>query len=151
MNIVAADFDDPQVLALLGVHLAGMHANSPPGHVFALDLSGLRAPDISFYAAWEGGDLFGFGALKQISPTEGEIKSMRTHPAHLRSGVAQALLGHIIAIARSRAYRRLSLETGRGPAFDAAIALYRRHGFVEGEAFGGYEKSAFNQFLHLDL
>ena len=76
---------------------------------------------------------------------------MRTDPAHLRKGVGAAMLEHLIGIARERGYRRISLETGSGPAFEAALALYRKRGFVDGEAFADYTESAFNQFLHLDL
>jgi len=152
MRIVKpGDFNDDRVKALLTRHLEGMHANSPPGHVFALDWSGLQKPEISFYALWEGEDLLGVGALKELEPGAGEIKSMRTDDAHLREGVGAAILEHIIAEARRRGYRRLSLETGSGPAFEPAIKLYRRYGLTEGGAFDGYEKSPFNQFLHLDL
>jgi len=146
-----ADVDDDRVKALLVRHLEGMHANSPPGHVFALDWSGLQKPEISFYALWEGEELLGFGALKELGPRAGEIKSMRTADAHLRRGVAAAILEHIIAESRRRGYTCLSLETGSGQAFEAALTLYRKYGFTEGGAFGDYEKSPFNQFLHLDL
>lgn len=150
MRILPGDFADEQVLALLRTHLAGMYASSPPGTVYALDLSGLQAPGISFYTAWDGDTLAGMGALKAIDGG-GEIKSMRTHEAHLRKGVAAALLNYILAEARSRGYRCISLETGTGPAFEAALTLYRRYGFVEGECFGDYTPSAFNRFFHLDL
>ena len=136
---------------LLALHLSGMHANSPAGHVFALDLSGLQVPEVTVWSAWIGEDIVGIGALKDIGNGSGEIKSMRTHPDHLRKGVGAAVLEQIVASARSRGYSRLSLETGSGPAFDAALALYRRRGFENGQAFGDYEASAFNQFLHLDL
>jgi putative acetyltransferase len=149
--IKPGDFDDARIKALLTRHLEGMHANSPPGHVFALDWSGLQKPEISFYALWEGEELLGFGALKELDLSSGEIKSMRTADAHLRKGVAARILDHIIAEARKRGYTRLSLETGSGPAFEPALALYRKRGFTDGGAFGGYEKSPFNQFLHLDL
>jgi putative acetyltransferase len=151
MRIVPGDFDDPRVIALLRQHLDGMHASSPPGHVFALDLSGLKAPGISFYTAWNGDALLGMGALKELDPAAGEIKSMRTDPAHLRKGVGAAMLEHLIGIGRERGYRKISLETGSGPAFEAALALYRKRGFVNGEAFADYTESAFSQFLHLDL
>lgn len=149
--IKPGDFADQRVKALLTRHLEAMHANSPPGHVFALDWSGLQKPEISFYALWEGEDLLGFGALKEVEPRAGEIKSMRTADAHLRKGVAAAILDHIIAEARRRRYARLSLETGSGPAFEPALKLYRKYRFIDGPPFGGYAKSAFNQFLHLDL
>ncbi|WP_397421887.1 GNAT family N-acetyltransferase [Phenylobacterium sp.] len=136
---------------LLALHLSGMHDNSPAGHVFALDLSGLQVPEVTVWSAWIGENIAGIGALKDRGDGLGEIKSMRTHPEHLRRGVGAAVLEHIIAVANSRGYSRLSLETGSGPAFGAALALYRRRGFVNCEAFGDYEASAFNQFLHLDL
>lgn len=151
MDIRPGDFEDARVLDLLRVHLAGMHANSPAGNVFALDLTGLKAREISFYTAWDDTVLLGMGALKALGNAAGEIKSMRTYEAHLRKGVAARLLEHIIGAARGRGYARLSLETGSGAAFDPALTLYRRYGFVEGEAFGDYEKSDFNQFFHLDL
>ena len=145
------DLSGEPARALLALHLAGMHANSPAGHVYALDLSGLQTRDMTVWTAWEPESIAGVGALKRIDHEVGEVKSMRTHPDHLRKGVAAALLEHIIAEARSRGHQRLSLETGSGAAFDPALALYRRRGFVNGAAFGDYVASTFNQFLHLDL
>jgi putative acetyltransferase len=145
------DLSGEPTRALLALHLAGMHANSPAGSVFALDLSGLQEPEVTVWTAWQCGRVAGVAALKQLSAAAGELKSMRTHPDFLRRGVAAALLDHIVAEARARRLARLSLETGSGAAFDAALALYRGRGFVDGAAFGAYEKSAFNQFLHLDL
>jgi putative acetyltransferase len=151
MIISNGDLDDLRVIDLLGFHLRSMQGNSPPGSVYALDLSGLKRPDISFFTAWDGEQLLGCGALRELSPAHGEIKSMRTAPQHLRKGVAAALLGHMLGIATQRGYERLSLETGSGEAFDPAIAMYRRFGFAKGDAFGDYVASDFNQFFHLAL
>jgi putative acetyltransferase len=151
MIIVPGDFENPQLLELLRLHLAGMQANSPPGCVNAFDLSGLKAPDISVYTAWRNDKLLGMAALKELDAATGEIKSMRTDPAHLRKGVAAALLVYILGVAKERGYRRLSLETGSGEAFEPALGLYRKNGFINGEVFGGYDPTPFNQFLHLDL
>ncbi len=145
------DLSGAAVRSLLALHLAGMHASSPPGHVFALDLTGLQTPDITVWTVWHDGALAAVGALRRLEDGTGEVKSMRTHPGHLRRGAGAALLEHIIATARARGLSRLSLETGSGPAFEPALALYRKRGFVDGEAFGGYERSHFNQFLHLPL
>ncbi len=145
------DLSHPSVLALLDLHLQEMHASSPPGTVFALDLSGLKAPGVSVWAEWRDGQAVGIGALRRLSATHGEIKSMRTHPDHLRTGVAARLLRHILGEARRENLRRISLETGSGPAFEPALALYRRHGFVHGEAFGDYPECSLSQYLHLDL
>lgn len=151
MHIRQDDLSSAATQDLLRIHLAGMHASSPPDHVFALDLSGLQSPDVTVWSAWDGAEICGIGALRQLDAASGEVKSMRTHPDKLRRGVAAALLEHIIAEARGRGLVRLSLETGSGPAFEPALALYRRRGFRDGEAFGDYEPSAFNQFLHLEL
>lgn len=145
------DLTGEATIALLRLHLAGMHEHSPPGHVHALDITGLTAPDVSFWSVWHGPRIAGIGALRVIDEYRGEIKSMRTHPDFLRQGVGVLLVRHIIAVARARGLTILSLETGSGPAFEPALALYRAHGFVNGEAFGGYRASPFNQFLHLVL
>jgi putative acetyltransferase len=151
MHIREDDLTSEPVRALLALHLAGMRADSPPGLSFALDLSGLQVPEVTVWTAWDGEALLGIGALKNLGDGSGEIKSMRTDPAHLRKGVGAALLEHIIMTARERGYHRLSLETGSGPSFEPALAMYRKRGFVNGEAFGDYAPSAFNQFLHLEL
>jgi putative acetyltransferase len=150
-TIRADDLSDPQVHELLRLHLEGMHANSPPESVFALDLTGLRRPEVTVWTSWSGATLAGIGALKVIDARHGELKSMRTHPDFLRRGVAARLLEHIIDTARARGMTRLSLETGRGPAFEPALTLYRRRGFTDGAAFADYVPNPFSQFLHLDL
>jgi len=151
LEIREDDLSGEAVRELLRLHLRGMQASSPPGANFALDLAGLTAPAITVWTAWLSGTLVGMAALKDLGEGAGELKSMRTHPAWLRRGVAAALLAHVIVVARSRGMRRLSLETGTGPAFAPALAFYRRHGFVDGGAFAEYQPSAFNRFLHLSL
>jgi len=141
---------DP-VLALLALHLSNARANSPPGLSFALDLSGLTDPSVTVWSAWDGEALAGIGALKDLGGGVGEVKSMRTHPDHLRRGVAAALLDHIIAEAKARGMTRLSLETGTGPPYEAALALYFKRGFLKGAVFADYPDSGFNQCLHLEI
>ncbi|TGD98005.1 GNAT family N-acetyltransferase [Methylobacterium nonmethylotrophicum] len=150
-EVRADDLSSEPTRQLLALHLAGMHANSPPGSVFALDLSGLKDPAVTVWSAWDGADIAGIGALKVLGDGTGEVKSMRTHPDYLRRGVAALLLERVVTEARRRGLRRLSLETGRGPAFEPALTLYRRRGFADGEAFSDYRENAFSQFLHLDL
>jgi putative acetyltransferase len=151
LEIRQDDLSGEPTRALLARHLAGMHANSPSEHVGALDLTGLQAANVTVWTAWEGEAIAGIGALKDLGADGGEVKSMRTHPDHLRKGVAAAMLAHIIDVARARGHRRLRLETGTGPAFEPAIALYLRRGFTPCEPFGDYSQSDFNQFLHLVL
>lgn len=145
------DLSGEAVRELLAYHLRGMLETSPPEFSFALDLSGLQQPGITVWSVWREGALAGVGALKDHGDGLGELKSMRTHPDYLRQGVAAALLEHIIATAKVMGLSRLSLETGSGPAFEAALALYRRRGFADGDAFADYRPSPFNQFLHLDV
>ena len=145
------DLAGEQSRELLALHLAGMHSNSPPDSVFALDISGLRSPEVTVWTAWHGDRIAGIGALKMLSGGTAEVKSMRTHPDFLRKGVGAVILETIIAAAKARGTHRLSLETGTGVSFDAALSLYRRRGFKNGSAFGDYEPSDFNQFLHLYL
>jgi putative acetyltransferase len=137
--------------ALVALHHAAMHADSPPEHAFALDIAALRHPDIRVWSAWRDGRIAAIGALRRLADGNGEVKSMRTHPDFLRQGAAAAILATIIAAARAAGARRLSLETGSGDSFAAALALYRAHGFVAGDAFGDYAPSDFNRFFHRDL
>lgn len=140
--------DAPQVIELLRLHAAGMLANSPPESCHFLDLSGLRVPEVSFWSAWDGDALLGIGALKQLDGQHGEIKSMRTAPDQLRRGTGAKILSHILQVARERGYRRLSLETGSGEAFEPACALYRQFGFTDCAAFGDYPTDdPFSRFM----
>ena len=151
LEIREDDLTGEPTRALLALHLADARSKTPAGFSFALDLSGLQTPDITVWTAWAGPALAGICALKVLGDGSGEVKSMRTDPAFLRQGVADALLEHIIGEARRRGLRRLSLETGVGPAYAPAQALYRKRGFVDGEAFADYRPSAYNWFMHLAL
>jgi putative acetyltransferase len=151
MQIERDDLTRPQVHALLEEHLADMRAWSPPESVHALDLSRLRSPDISFWTAWDGDRLLACGALKQLSPTHGEIKSMRTPTALRRRGAARAMLAHILAEASARGYERLSLETGSQDGFAPARQLYAAAGFEVCGPFGGYRPDPNSVFMTLEL
>lgn len=151
MHIEVDDLTRPQVHDLLREHLANMHQLTPAERVFALDLDRLRVPEITFWTAWEDGQLLGCGALKALSASEGELKSMRTPQALRRRGAGRALLQTIIDEARRRGYRRLSLETGSHPDFGKAHRLYESAGFVYGGAFGSYCEDPHSVFMHLLL
>ena len=151
MRIADGGLDDPRVQALLAHHVTTARAQTSPGSAHALDLSGLRSRDMQFWSAWEGDQVTGVGALKRLSASHGEIKSMHTAEAHRRKGMASAMLGHIIATARHMGLSRLSLETGSWAYFDPARALYRRHGFVECPPFGAYVPDPNSVFMTLEL
>lgn len=147
MNIRLDDLRGAGIHALLEEHLRDMHAVSPPESVHALDLSALRHASIAFWCAWSGDELLGCGALKELGPSHGEIKSMRTVSAHRRKGVARAMLAHIVAEARVRSYRHLSLETGSMAAFAPAQKLYRSFGFTFCAPFAGYVEDPNSVFM----
>ncbi|HSM84016.1 MAG TPA: GNAT family N-acetyltransferase [Nodosilinea sp.] len=147
MNIREDDLTGPQIIALLREHLENMHAITPPGSVHALDVERLRADNITFWTAWAGDDLLGCGALKELDPTSGEIKSMRTPALHRRQGIASGILEHIINVARQRGYTHLYLETGAFPAFAPARALYARYGFEPCGPFGDYTNDPNSAFM----
>jgi putative acetyltransferase len=151
MRIVEGGLDDPRVIELLHAHLLRAHAETAPGSAHALDLSALRAPDVTFWCAWDGDSLAGVGALKRLSAEHGEVKSMHTAESMRRKGVGAAILRHIVAWAQTRGISRLSLETGSWPYFAPARALYARHGFVECPPFGDYRPDPNSVFMTLEL
>lgn len=151
MRIEVDDLSRPAVLALLEEHLTDMYAITPSGSVHALDVAGLKGPTVTFWTAWEGDALLGCGALKQLDADHGEIKSMRTPKARRRTGAARAVLEHMIAAARERGYRRLSLETGATEPFVPAQRLYESFGFTRCDPFGDYRDDPHSVFMTLDL
>ena len=151
MRIEPDDLSRPAVHDLLQEHLDNMYELSPPEQVFALDLSKLRSPDITFWTVWEGDFLLGCGALKELSSTHGEVKSMRT-PSRLRGrGAGRAILARIVETAKERNYSLLTLETGSHPAFGAAQALYKSAGFEYSGPFAGYKEDPHSVFMALRL
>lgn len=151
MDIKLDDLTGPEVAKLVGEHLQGMAQNSPPESIHALNLEGLKKPEITFWCAWEQGELLGCGALKELDGEHGEIKSMRTSSAHLRKGVAKQLLQHIIEEAKRRGYRRLSLETGSMDAFAPAKRLYASFGFQYCQPFSDYKEDPNSVFMAMEL
>jgi putative acetyltransferase len=151
VRIVVDDLSGPEVAALLAEHLDDMRASSPPESKHALDLEALRRPDVTFWTVWEDDVLLGFGALRELDPTHGEIKSMRTASASRGRGVGSALVRHVVAEGRRRGYRRLSLETGSSDHFAPARRLYERHGFVPCAPFGDYRPDRHSVHLTMVL
>ena len=147
MKILEDGLSSPAIADLLREHLGDMNAITPPESVHALDLEALRAPEITFWSAWERDELLGCGALKELDARTGEIKSMRTARAHRRNGVGARILEHIIRAARRRAYDCLHLETGSMEAFAPARALYRRHGFAYRGPFADYVEDPNSVFM----
>jgi putative acetyltransferase len=151
VQIRVDDLRGAQIIRLLEEHLRNMHEITPAESVHALDLSGLRRPEVTMWSAWEDAELLGCGALKALDERHGELKSMRTARAHLRKGVASGILRVMLAEAKKRSYRRLSLETGSMAAFEPARTLYSRFGFRPCGPFADYTDDPNSYFMTLEL
>lgn len=145
------ELSDPRIIDLLHEHLRDMARHSPPESIHALDLDGLRRPEVSFWTVWHGEALLGCGALKELAPAHGEIKSMRTAEAHRRKGVAALMLRYLLDEAARRSYRTLSLETGSMAAFEPARRLYASYGFTYCGPFADYVDDPNSVFMSRDL
>lgn len=151
MEIKVDDLTGSKVKELISQHLQGMSENSPPESIHALNLDGLKKPEITFWSAWEQGELLGCGALKELDDTHGEIKSMRTSSSHLRKGIARKILEHIIQVSKERGYQRLSLETGSMKSFEPAKKLYESVGFHYCKPFSDYVEDPYSVFMTKEL
>ncbi|WP_160154441.1 GNAT family N-acetyltransferase [Microbulbifer sp. ALW1] len=151
LNIHVDDLSGNEIAAFLQAHIDDMRATSPPESVHALDLDGLRQPDVTFWSAYLDGALVGCGALKELGPDHGEIKSMRTGAEARGKGIATAVLQHILGEARKRGYTRLSLETGSMDFFKPAHRLYSRHGFELCAPFADYREDPNSLFMRIAL
>ena len=138
MKIILDDLKGPEIAALLTEHLEDMRATSPPESVHALDLDGLRQPNIRFWTLWDGHNLAGCGALKWLDSEHAEIKSMRTAATYKQQGIASKVLQHLITDAKAAGVQRLSLETGSMAFFLPARSLYAKFGFELCGPFADY-------------
>jgi putative acetyltransferase len=151
MQIRIDDLTSPQVAQLLSEHLDDMKRTSPPESFHALDLGKLKEPSVTFWTAWEGSDLAGCGAIRELEPTHAEIKSMRTAKPFRGQGVASLILKTMMEHAKTRNYHRLSLETGTGEFFEPAHHFYKKFGFEYCEPFSNYKPDAFSAFMTIEL
>jgi putative acetyltransferase len=147
MHIRVDDLSSPEIIRLLHEHLQSMTLHSPPESIHALDVEALRKPGITFWSGWQDAELMGCGAIKELNPRHGEIKSMRTVSTHLRKGVAAALMRHILEEAKRRSYERMSLETGSMEAFAPARSLYASFGFKPCGPFADYVEDPYSVFM----
>ena len=151
MEIKIDDLSGGEVIELLEEHLADMYATSPPESIHALDLAGLKSPEITFFSAWKGSQLLGCVAIKELDTQHAELKSMRTSQFARKSGVASKLLQHVLDTATARQYRRISLETGSEDYFKPARNLYQKFGFGYCEPFANYVLDPHSHFMSIEL
>ena len=151
LNMLEDDLTGADICDLLRLHLDEMHTWSPPESCHAMPVERLRQADVTFWSAWDGSNLAGCGALKEIDARHGEIKSMRAHPDYRGRGVGKAILLYLIDQAKRRGYSRISLETGRPETFIPARRLYESHGFAECPPFGDYVSDDFSMCMTKEL
>lgn len=147
MDIRIDDLTGPEITALIEEHYKEMLSQSPEDSMHALDVERLRKPEVTFWTAWEGDELYGCGAMKELDPSHGEIKSMRTVSIHTRKGVAKRILEHMLEEAQKRGYDKVSLETGTLDSFKPAIHLYTKLGFEYCEPFADYVEDPYSVFM----
>ncbi len=147
LTIKLDDLSGPEIAALIGEHLANMAENSPPESIHALNLDGLKRPDVTFWSAWIDDELAGCGALKELDDQHGEVKSMRTAIPYRGKGVAKQVLAHLLEEAARRGYRQVSLETGSMEAFAPARRLYEGFGFTYRGPFADYVEDPNSVFM----
>jgi putative acetyltransferase len=147
MEIVVDDLSGPEIAEFLAEHVEEMRSITPPESKHALDLDGLRRPEVTFWSVLDGGTVVGCGAIKALDASHAEVKSMRTARSHKKRGVASRLLQHIISEARRMGYARLSLETGSADFFAPARGLYTKHGFEYCPPFAGYAEDPHSIFM----
>ncbi|WP_432464318.1 GNAT family N-acetyltransferase [Agarivorans sp. QJM3NY_33] len=151
MEIIIDDLSGGEVIQLLEEHLADMYATSPPESVHALDVDGLKAPEVTFFSAWLGNELQGCLAIKQLTSEHIELKSMRTAHSARKSGVASKLLTHVLNVATENGYRKVSLETGSQAFFKPARSLYEKFGFSYCGPFSDYTEDPNSRFMTKEL
>ncbi|MEZ9399221.1 GNAT family N-acetyltransferase [Vibrio splendidus] len=151
IKIKLDDLSGGEVVELLEEHLADMYATSPAESVHALDLDGLKSPEITFFSAWKDSRLLGCVAIKELDTQHAELKSMRTSQFARKSGVASQLLQHVLDTAAVRQYKTISLETGSEDYFKPARNLYEKFGFGYCEPFADYVLDSHSQFMSIEL
>ena len=151
LQIRSDDLSDPRIAEFLADHLRDMYATSPPESVHALDLAGLKKPEISFWTVWDDNELVGCGALKRLDAEHAELKSMRTALTRRKQGLGKLILQFILQEARRRGYRRMSLETGSMKFFEPARSLYASYGFKNCEPFADYKEDPNSVFMTMSL
>jgi putative acetyltransferase len=147
MEIKVDDLSGSEIAEFLAEHIREMKSVSPPESKHALDLEGLRKPEITFWTVWDDDRLIGCGAMKELDPDLAEIKSMRTTAADRGQGIASTLLQYILNEAKQRGYRYISLETGSMPFFEPARNLYAKYGFEYCEPFSTYREDPNSVFM----
>jgi putative acetyltransferase len=147
MEVKADDLTGADIAAFLAEHVQEMRAMSPLESMHALDLAELREPGITFWSVWDAGQLVGCGAIKKLDDDHAEVKSMRVAADRKRSGIASAMLAHIVEEAQARGFSRLSLETGSSAHFEPARKLYEKFGFEYCGPFADYRLDPHSVFM----
>ncbi|MEO1304298.1 MAG: GNAT family N-acetyltransferase [Pseudomonadota bacterium] len=151
LQIRPANLETPEFHALIETHAELMLSLSPPGSCHFLPMDGLRDPAVTVWEMRDGDRLVGCGGLKELSETDGEVKSMHTLQSERGRGLGRKMLEHVLAEARARNYQRISLETGSMDGFAPSRQLYQSRGFEICPPFGDYVEDPHSVFMTLRL
>lgn len=147
IEIKLDDLSGEPIKKLLETHLKNAALHSPEDAIFALDIKALKAPEISFWSAWQDDQILACGAIKMLDQEHGEIKSMHTLEKARGKGIGNQLVCHILQQAKGKNIKRLSLETGTAEAYYPAHRLYKRHGFEQCRPFADYQESIHSLYM----
>lgn len=148
---VAVDPTDPRILPLIERHLDLMRASSPACSVHAMEAVDLQRAGARFFAIFDDARAVAMGALKEVEPGHGELKSMHVVTEHRGQGLADCMLACLLDEARAVGLTRVSLETGSQEVFAPARAFYGRHGFTTCGPFADYTPDPNSFFMTMRL
>ncbi len=144
--------DHPQVVVALAALDDYLRALYPPEANHILSTEELLAPDVSFFAAWQGDRVIGTGAVRQMAgepetgaKAYGEVKRMYVDPSLRGRRIGARLVEALEASMRARGLTLALLETGRDQ--HQAVRLYERCGYRRRGPFGGYPDNGLSLFL----
>jgi len=147
LRVRPARTSEPDVAALIATHFDLMRASSPEDSCHVMEADALEREGAWVFAAEDQGSVVGIGALKEIAPGHGEIKSMHTAQTARGKGVARQVLLTLIDAAKEHNLARLSLETGSADMFAPARQLYAAEGFSICPPFADYTEDPLSTFM----
>ena len=151
MKSLENNFDHPEVNSLLTKHFIELRSVSPEGSAHVLDIPGLKISSIKFWSLWDNNQLIGCGALKFLSNTHGEFKSIRVADKHRKKGMGEKIISHLITEAKKIGIKKLSIETGAGEFFLPARKLFKKFGFKTCKPFAHYKDDPNSCYFSLDF
>ena len=151
MKSIENNFDNLEVNELLINHFNELRSVSPEGSTHVLDIDGLKNKSIKFWSLWEDTELVGCGALKFLSKTHGEFKSIRVADNFKKKGYGKRIIVDLLSKSKVLGIQEISVETGAGEFFLPARKLFKSCGFEECEPFAHYSLDPNSCYYNLEI